>query len=228
MTSLRVDCVGVANLGVTTTVDPSASAAPSDRGRNLPRQRGDDPTLDALYDQCALGSGQRVTTCSTCRRSARPTSRSPSPAATARPSAAAPTSTCCPSRPRPSPRVHPRSTRRPRPSPAPRHRPSGPVASADARGSTAQSIDRCRGRWHRSGCPADDSTRAELDKAFIDPQGAVLPRPAHHDRQHVAFCRGFGQLEVHPFVRASPGTPRSWFSPTTSPVGVTRTPGTAT
>jgi len=58
MTSLRVDCVGVANLGVTTTVDPSASAAPSTEAGNLPRQRGDDPTLDALYDQCALGSGQ--------------------------------------------------------------------------------------------------------------------------------------------------------------------------
>lgn len=61
MTSIRVDCVGVANLGVTTTLDPadpSASAAPSTEAGNLPRRRGDDPTLDALYDQCALGSGQ--------------------------------------------------------------------------------------------------------------------------------------------------------------------------
>jgi len=61
MTSIRIDCVGVANLGVTSTVDPadpSATAAPSTEAGNLPRQRGDDPTLDALYDQCAAGSGQ--------------------------------------------------------------------------------------------------------------------------------------------------------------------------
>ena len=61
MTSIRVDCVGVANLGVTTTVDPadpSAAASPSTEAGNLARQRGDDPTLDALYDQCAAGSGQ--------------------------------------------------------------------------------------------------------------------------------------------------------------------------
>jgi hypothetical protein len=62
MTSIRVDCVGVENLGVTTTVDPaldpSGPAPPSTEAGNLPRQRGDDPVLDALYDQCALGSGQ--------------------------------------------------------------------------------------------------------------------------------------------------------------------------
>ncbi|MGZ4785927.1 MAG: hypothetical protein ACXV5S_09655 [Acidimicrobiales bacterium] len=62
MTSIRVDCVGVANLGVTSTLDPaldpSGTAAPSTEAGNLPRQHGDDPTLDALYDQCALGSGQ--------------------------------------------------------------------------------------------------------------------------------------------------------------------------
>jgi hypothetical protein len=62
MTAIRVDCVGVANLGVTSTLDPaldpSASASPSTEAGNLPRRRGDDPTLDALYDQCALGSGQ--------------------------------------------------------------------------------------------------------------------------------------------------------------------------
>jgi len=62
MTSIRVDCVGVANLGVTSTVDPaldpSASAPPSTEAGNLPRRHGDDAALDALYDQCALGSGQ--------------------------------------------------------------------------------------------------------------------------------------------------------------------------
>ena len=62
MTSIRVDCVGVANLGVTTTVDPtvdpSGPVVPSTEAGNLPRRRGDDPTLDGLYDQCALGSGQ--------------------------------------------------------------------------------------------------------------------------------------------------------------------------
>ncbi len=62
MTSIRVDCVGVTNLGVTTTVDPAldptGTASPSTEAGNLPRHHGDDPTLDALYDQCALGSGQ--------------------------------------------------------------------------------------------------------------------------------------------------------------------------
>jgi hypothetical protein len=63
MTSIRVDCVGVTNLGVTTTADPATAdsagrATPSTEAGNLPRQRGDDPTLDALYDQCAAGSGQ--------------------------------------------------------------------------------------------------------------------------------------------------------------------------
>jgi len=63
MTSIRVDCVGVTNLGVTTTLDPatagaSGTATPLTESGNLARQRGDDPTLDALYDQCAVGSGQ--------------------------------------------------------------------------------------------------------------------------------------------------------------------------
>ena len=63
MTSIRVDCIGVTNLGVTTTVDPAASdpsgsATAATESGNLPRKRGDDATLDALYDQCAAGSGQ--------------------------------------------------------------------------------------------------------------------------------------------------------------------------
>jgi hypothetical protein len=61
MTSIRVDCVGVTNLGVSTTVDPESSessSTPATEAGNLPRVKGDDPTLDALYDQCALGSGQ--------------------------------------------------------------------------------------------------------------------------------------------------------------------------
>jgi hypothetical protein len=61
MTSIRVDCVGLANLGVPSTLDPESagviSTPPTEAG-NLPREKGDDPTLDALYDQCASGSGQ--------------------------------------------------------------------------------------------------------------------------------------------------------------------------
>jgi hypothetical protein len=61
MTSIRVDCVGVANLGVPSTLDPEsaeASSTPATEAGNLPRKKGDDAALDALYDQCALGSGQ--------------------------------------------------------------------------------------------------------------------------------------------------------------------------
>jgi hypothetical protein len=59
LTSIRVDCVGVANLGV-----PSATALTSDTGvpstesGNLPRRFGDDPVLDALVTQCGAGVGQ--------------------------------------------------------------------------------------------------------------------------------------------------------------------------
>ena len=62
MTSIRVDCVGVANLGVTSTVDPASIPRPAPRPPPRPATSraatATTPTLDALYDQCALGSGQ--------------------------------------------------------------------------------------------------------------------------------------------------------------------------
>lgn len=59
MTSIRIDCVGVANLGrspATGTVRPSAPDETS--ARRVPQKPGDDPQLDLLYDACKQGNGQ--------------------------------------------------------------------------------------------------------------------------------------------------------------------------
>ena len=59
MTAIRVDCVGVANLGVVPP-DDTASAGPgvpATESGNLPRRPGDDEALDALYQQCQDGYG---------------------------------------------------------------------------------------------------------------------------------------------------------------------------
>jgi hypothetical protein len=60
MTAIRVDCVGVANLGVAPIDAPAAAdtSVPSTESGNLPRRPGDDATLDALYQQCQAGFGQ--------------------------------------------------------------------------------------------------------------------------------------------------------------------------
>ena len=56
LTTIRVDCVGLANLGgVPTTTDTGAVPDAELAG---PKAKGDDPRLDALWDQCALGFGQ--------------------------------------------------------------------------------------------------------------------------------------------------------------------------
>jgi hypothetical protein len=54
LTNIRIDCIGVTNLGTAppATVDPDLSLRDA-----LPNHRGDDPTLDALYDRCATGDG---------------------------------------------------------------------------------------------------------------------------------------------------------------------------
>jgi taurine dioxygenase len=57
------------------------------------------------------------------------------------------------------------------------------------------------------GVPPDDSTRAELDKAFIDHKVLFFRDQHITTEQHVEFCRGFGELEVHPFVPSKPGYP---------------------
>jgi len=56
LTSIRVDCIGVANLG---TVATTADSVPDGSTETAPLHgnRGDDPRLDALWDQCAAGYG---------------------------------------------------------------------------------------------------------------------------------------------------------------------------
>jgi taurine dioxygenase len=55
--------------------------------------------------------------------------------------------------------------------------------------------------------PPDDGTRAELDKAFIDHKVLFFRGQEITTAQHVAFCRHFGELEVHPFVPHKEGFP---------------------
>jgi hypothetical protein len=58
LTSIRIDCVGVANLGrspATGTVRPVSPDETS--ARRLPQRKGDDAQLDLLYDACQQGSG---------------------------------------------------------------------------------------------------------------------------------------------------------------------------
>jgi hypothetical protein len=59
LTSIRIDCIGLANLGQPTITDSVAdTSVPSTESGNLPRRFGDDPALDELVAQCAGGSGQ--------------------------------------------------------------------------------------------------------------------------------------------------------------------------
>lgn len=58
LVTIRVDCVGVANMGTTSTpeIDEAETEATFvDRG---PQSFGDDPELDALYTACAEGWGK--------------------------------------------------------------------------------------------------------------------------------------------------------------------------
>jgi hypothetical protein len=56
LTTIRVDCIGVANVGAE-TLDPGTVVLP-EGGLPGPKKKGDDATLDALWDQCAAGFGQ--------------------------------------------------------------------------------------------------------------------------------------------------------------------------
>jgi hypothetical protein len=56
ITSVRVDCIGVANLGA--GAGPTTPERPPEGGLPGPRSRGDSPELDALWDACAAGFGQ--------------------------------------------------------------------------------------------------------------------------------------------------------------------------
>jgi hypothetical protein len=55
LTTLRVDCIGVVNLGAPQTSPPSS--APPDELPG-PKRKGESAELDALWDACASGYGQ--------------------------------------------------------------------------------------------------------------------------------------------------------------------------
>jgi hypothetical protein len=54
LTTIRVDCIGLVDLG---TSPSTASSDPVEGGLPGPKRRGDDPVLDAMWDQCAAGFG---------------------------------------------------------------------------------------------------------------------------------------------------------------------------
>lgn len=59
LTSIRVDCIGVANLGRTPSSGTLRPLSPEETSaRRLPQKPGDDPRLDLLYEACAKGDGQ--------------------------------------------------------------------------------------------------------------------------------------------------------------------------
>ena len=53
----------------------------------------------------------------------------------------------------------------------------------------------------------DDATFAELEKAFLDHKVLFFRGQHLTTDQHVAFCRRFGELEVHPFAPHKPDHP---------------------
>lgn len=59
LTSIRVDCIGVANLGTDppTTIPPTSVPGDSVPGETRPDRPGDDPALDIEYRACAAGDG---------------------------------------------------------------------------------------------------------------------------------------------------------------------------
>jgi hypothetical protein len=54
LTGIRIDCIGVANLG---SAPASVGTVPDVPGVSRPQRPGDDPRLDELYAQCEAGSG---------------------------------------------------------------------------------------------------------------------------------------------------------------------------
>jgi len=56
--------------------------------------------------------------------------------------------------------------------------------------------------------PLDDATKADLDKAWGEHKVLFFRDQGHISTEaHVAFCRAFGELEIHPFVPPKPGFP---------------------
>jgi hypothetical protein len=114
LTAMRVDCIGLANLGSETT-SRGPEAGPRDTAVAGPKRRGDSVALDALWDACAQGFGQSCdqlfdeaplgsdyeefgVTCGGRTREERCASVYPSPGVTL-PSAAQPTTTVPPTPP---------------------------------------------------------------------------------------------------------------------------------
>jgi hypothetical protein len=56
LTGIKIDCFGTASIG-TTTSTPGPPVSALDGQVNQPMTHGSDPALDALWDQCAAGSG---------------------------------------------------------------------------------------------------------------------------------------------------------------------------
>lgn len=58
LTGIRIDCIGVASLGTSSsTTSTVSSVGTQPGGAPEPQGPGDDPHLDALYQACAAGSG---------------------------------------------------------------------------------------------------------------------------------------------------------------------------
>jgi hypothetical protein len=58
LTSIRVDCIGVNNLGRPAATGTLRPLAPDETSpRNLPTNPGDDANLDLLYQSCGAGNG---------------------------------------------------------------------------------------------------------------------------------------------------------------------------
>jgi hypothetical protein len=59
LTTIRIDCIGVANLGRTPASGTIRPLAPNETSaRRLPQRPGDDAQLDLLYTACQQGNGQ--------------------------------------------------------------------------------------------------------------------------------------------------------------------------
>jgi hypothetical protein len=58
LTSIRIDCIGVANLGRPPTTGTVRPLGPDETSaRRLPQKPGDDAQLDLLYTACQQGNG---------------------------------------------------------------------------------------------------------------------------------------------------------------------------
>src|SRR4051812_36275509 len=53
----------------------------------------------------------------------------------------------------------------------------------------------------------DAGVRSELDKAFMEHKVLFFREQHITTDEHMAFCRQFGDLEIHPFVPPKPGYP---------------------